>query len=58
MERWKASSEIRKDGPDRCRIKGCKVPMHKTEPDNLENYQPWIKVGSCGNHECDKPADA
>jgi len=48
---WKNSAEIRRDGADRCRIKGCKIPI---APITEDNYK-WKQPCTCGNHECDKP---
>ena len=47
-ERMKTSAETRREGEDRCRVWGCRVPM-----------SPSGAIGTCGNHEKDKPqADA
>ena len=54
--KWKKGEEIRRDGGDRCRIKGCKIPLDKdwdarTKDGGTAHWQTM----SCGNHECDKP---
>lgn len=53
---WKKSAEIRRDGPDRCRIKGCKIPLAKDwDARTKDGGRVHWQTLSCGNHECDKP---
>jgi len=52
----KHSYEIRRDGPDRCRITGCSIPMAKDWDARASNGAKNLPHPlSCGNHECDKP---
>ena len=44
MNHYKTTSEARRDGFDRCRIRGCHIPM-----------SPNGAIGTCGNQEIDKP---
>lgn len=51
MEELKTSTEMIRDGLDRCRYAGCKIPMARITVDNYRS----LSLGSCGNHDADKP---
>lgn len=52
---WKTSHEIRRDGPDRCRVQGCKIPMAKDwGARSVDNGRLMEHAITCGNHEIDK----
>ncbi len=52
---WKTGYEIRRDGPDRCRVKDCRIPMAKDWDARAMNGGHLPRALSCGNHACDKP---
>jgi len=46
---WKTPEEVRAAGEERCRIRGCGVPL---TPSRTGGH-----LGSCGNHEIDRPKE-
>ena len=53
--RWKRSLEIQRDGADRCRVVGCKIPMAKDwDARCVDGGRAPIHAMTCGNHDIDK----
>ena len=52
---FKDTSEINRDGPDRCRVVGCKIPMAKDWDARAVDGARTPRALTCGNHDMDRP---